>query len=366
YVDTQRDSRVLRTTLPNLVYGTDNNGTASNRDVSTNATANHIVQRTTGGQITVPQNPSANTDATSRHYVDTQRDSRVARVDTANIVYGTGNNNVVSNRAVSTNATANHIVQRTTGGQITVPQNPSANTDAASRQYVDSNPVLYAANGTCSTNAATLATGINGAAITEGSRIRVRFTAAINQTTGTSLTVNGASSVIQINGAVISTENPLTIPVNESRVFVRAGSVWQMMTDGLPLWLNRQGEVVINRNPNQWREVWVGRVSSGTITIPNILTIIQDPVEIMLVAESNGGGGGGYIYNTILPFFTTVTGVRRQRMWPSPTTSTTIGMFNAVKLVGGETQWHWVRFNSYTQIQLVSGAASNLVGVYVR
>jgi hypothetical protein len=64
------NGRVLSVTAANIIYGTDAGGTVRNRNVSTAATANHIVQRNANGQITVPAKPGTTTDATGKGYVD--------------------------------------------------------------------------------------------------------------------------------------------------------------------------------------------------------------------------------------------------------------------------------------------------------
>lgn len=57
---------------------------------------------------------------------------------TASQVYATNGSKVDTPVSFSTGATQGHIVQRGTGGQITVPSTPSADTDAASKAFVNS------------------------------------------------------------------------------------------------------------------------------------------------------------------------------------------------------------------------------------
>ena len=57
---------------------------------------------------------------------------------TASQVYATNGSKVDTPISYSTGATQGHIVQRGTGGQITVPSTPSADTDAASKAFVNS------------------------------------------------------------------------------------------------------------------------------------------------------------------------------------------------------------------------------------
>ncbi|MCL2607599.1 MAG: hypothetical protein FWD92_03475 [Methanomassiliicoccaceae archaeon] len=144
---------------------------------------------------------------------------------------------------IATAATAGTIVERIANGQITVPPAPANNTDAVSKQYVDSGSVVsHVAEGTVSQNAASMATGIIGITTTAGTRIRVRFTTAINRTEATRFVVGNTSFAIWINGAAISASNPLTIPAGESRIFeLSSSSSWNMITIGIPVHVGAQG-----------------------------------------------------------------------------------------------------------------------------
>jgi hypothetical protein len=167
-------------------------------------------------------------------------------VTNQNVVYGTDVNGNPLNRTVNTlAANAGVIVERIIDGQITVPASPSAATDATSKQYADQHSGLFTGVGVSSVaGASPLLTGITTANIAEGARIRVRFPNGVsNRTAPVNLTVNGANATIQINGAVISSTNPLTIPANESRVFVRMGSVWNMMTSEMSLRMDLRGNI---------------------------------------------------------------------------------------------------------------------------
>ena len=99
--------------------------------VSTGATANHIVKRNTDGNITVPATPAATTSATSKSYVDTEVGKK------ANTSHTHTKSNITDLETISTAATVNHVVKRTTSGNITVPTTPNASTSATSKQYVD-------------------------------------------------------------------------------------------------------------------------------------------------------------------------------------------------------------------------------------
>ena len=99
--------------------------------VSKTVTADHVVQRTTDGNITVPTTPNANTSAASKSYVDSQVSGIVDTSHTHT------KSDITDLETISTTATANHIVKRITGGNITVPTTPNASGSATSKSYVD-------------------------------------------------------------------------------------------------------------------------------------------------------------------------------------------------------------------------------------
>ena len=99
--------------------------------VSKTVTADHVVQRTTDGNITVPTTPNANTSAASKSYVDSQVSGIV------DVSHTHTKSDITDLETISTTATANHIVKRITGGNITVPTTPNASGSATSKSYVD-------------------------------------------------------------------------------------------------------------------------------------------------------------------------------------------------------------------------------------
>ena len=99
--------------------------------VSKTVALDHVVQRTTSGNITVPTTPNATTSAASKSYVDAQVSTM------ANTTHTHTKADITDLETISTAATANHIVKRTTGGQITVPSSPSDVGSATSKSYVD-------------------------------------------------------------------------------------------------------------------------------------------------------------------------------------------------------------------------------------
>ena len=100
--------------------------------ISTVATVNHLVKRTTSGNIVVPTTPNSETSAASKNYVDNQVNTRAASNHTHT------KSDITDLEIVSTDVTLNHIVKRTTSGNISVPAIPNANASATSKSYVDS------------------------------------------------------------------------------------------------------------------------------------------------------------------------------------------------------------------------------------
>ena len=82
-------SKVAKTTDAYQLYGTSAANTQTTITYTTDNTASTIVQRDSGSQINVAETPSANTNATSKKYVDIQLSNKVDKVATANRVYGT-------------------------------------------------------------------------------------------------------------------------------------------------------------------------------------------------------------------------------------------------------------------------------------
>lgn len=101
--------------------------------VSKTVTSDHVVQRTTGGNVSVPTTPNANTSAASKSYVDAQ----VSTMTNTSHTHTHTKVSITDLETISTTATANHIVKRTTGGNITVPTTPNDSGSATSKSYVD-------------------------------------------------------------------------------------------------------------------------------------------------------------------------------------------------------------------------------------
>ena len=140
--------------------------------VSKAATSDHVVQRTTDGNITVPTTPNANTSAASKSYVDTQVSTMT------NTSHTHTKSSITDLEDISTTATANHIVKRTTGGNITVPTTPNASGSATSKAYVDTE-VDKKAN-TSHTHTIANITGLQAALNTAGSSVHTHVSADVD------------------------------------------------------------------------------------------------------------------------------------------------------------------------------------------
>ena len=194
-VRTGLNAKVDKTNTSNQVYVTDNSGNQTIITYTDTDTASTIVKRDTNKQINVALTPTANSNATSKKYVDdadlslntnkqnrpstatqnniavfnnskdtidsgksftttisseavdtkiptekavrTELDTKVDKTDTANQVYITSNIGEQSTITYDSANTANTIASRDNNGQINVSLTPTANTNAASKKYVD-------------------------------------------------------------------------------------------------------------------------------------------------------------------------------------------------------------------------------------
>ena len=144
----------------------------SDLTVSKSVTSDHVVQRTTGGNVSVPTTPNANTSAASKSYVDAQVSTMT------NTSHTHTKSSITDLEDISTTATANHIVKRTTGGNITVPTTPNASGSATSKAYVDTE-VGKKAN-TSHTHTIANITGLQAALNTAGSSVHTHVSADVD------------------------------------------------------------------------------------------------------------------------------------------------------------------------------------------
>lgn len=136
-VDTLLGGKVDKTTSVNKLYGTNALGQQVALSYGENANEYTIVLRTANGDIIVPTTPSGNSHATSKQYVDTQDNLRVAKTNIANKVYITGDTGEQDVAGYDDYASGVFVRRNDSGGQIYVPQTPTANTHATSKKYVD-------------------------------------------------------------------------------------------------------------------------------------------------------------------------------------------------------------------------------------
>ena len=125
------------------------NGVATDLSTHTARTDNpHSVTKSQVGLGNVDNTSDANKPISTA--TQSALDGKVDKTTTASQIYGTSPsvNDVVSQTTygVSTGANNNHIVQRQSNGQITVPQTPVADTDAVSRSFVNSSIGTNTAN----------------------------------------------------------------------------------------------------------------------------------------------------------------------------------------------------------------------------
>lgn len=140
----------------------------------------------------------------SGYYTSVQTDTllanKVDKVATANRVYGTDGSGAQTTYTIGTSATANNVVQRIAGGQITVPATPTANTDAASKQYVDSQ---------ISTVQSDINTTKVGIGLLDALTLDVYTPEQIQITSPTIMTGSG-SLTITVNGSAYTLGNTIT------------------------------------------------------------------------------------------------------------------------------------------------------------
>ena len=142
--DTKLD-KDTHTTEYNQVYVKAANGGQGSINVTKQIIGDAVVQRQSNGNISVP-NPQASNDATPKSYVDSQISNKCVQkvsgtTDYAQ-VYGKTAAGTQLNLDISRSVVASALPQRQTNGNIRVPNTPTADNDAASKQYVD-NSAMY-------------------------------------------------------------------------------------------------------------------------------------------------------------------------------------------------------------------------------
>ena len=143
--DTKLDKRT-GLTQRNQAYVKTSAGENTMFDIAVDSVANALVRRKADGTVMVPDVPSEATAATSKSYVDSQISNKcVQKVSGATDyaqVYGKTAAGTQLTIDISRSVIASAIPQRQVNGNIRVPNTPTADNDAASKQYVD-NSAMY-------------------------------------------------------------------------------------------------------------------------------------------------------------------------------------------------------------------------------
>ena len=162
------------------------------------------------------ETPSANTDATSKKYVDDADSGKVDKVSNASKIYGTDSSSNQTTYDISTNATANTIAYRAGSGTLTV-GTPTSNYHATTKKYVDDADALKQNKSTITTPSyaeltvplednkivnCTRSAGVQILTISNPSTIDVDFSCEINFTSGDTPTVITASNIVWLGDNV--------------------------------------------------------------------------------------------------------------------------------------------------------------------
>lgn len=135
-LQTALNGKVDKLSTASKVYVTDGSGAQSSLSYGTNATASNIVQRGASGEVTVPQTPTADTQAASKKYVDDQDATKVDKVTHNSGLYAYVNDTAQGQMLISREYSGDAIVRWTADGNINV-ATPTANSHAATKKYVD-------------------------------------------------------------------------------------------------------------------------------------------------------------------------------------------------------------------------------------
>lgn len=126
YVDNRVGTRIASIPTPNIVYGTDTSGNQATYNVKGGAFEWSLAQRGANGTLKVGE-PSVDTDAATKKYVDTGLSGKAAASHT--------HTSEQISDAVST-ATASMVIRRDSAGRAQV-ADPSVAADIATKGYVD-------------------------------------------------------------------------------------------------------------------------------------------------------------------------------------------------------------------------------------
>lgn len=246
YVDTGLSGKLDKNTSTSTyqrIYGIDTAGNQMLLLASTDATINHVVKRTTNGNITVPTTPNVDSSATSKQYVDqglTGKLDKNTSTGTYPRVYAVDQNGSQTTIEAAPYKTSS-IVVRNALGQIQVPSTPTDVVNATSKYYVDTQlatkqNTLTAGTGIDITNNVISATGGGN----DGCQLNTIIT--INVTASTGYTINftndGLTSWSKINWG------DGTVDSNYSHTYTNYG-IYVLVIEGLtsiPMYFAYRGE----------------------------------------------------------------------------------------------------------------------------
>lgn len=226
--------------------------------VSKTVTSDHVVQRTTGGNVSVPTTPNANTSAASKSYVDAQVSTMTSTSHTHT------KSNITDLETISTTATANHIVKRTTGGNITVPTTPNDSGSATSKSYVDAE-VGKKAN-TSHTHGISDVSGLQAALNTAGSSVHTHVSADVDDSVyGDSTTSSNRLVKTGTDGYLQAPITPTAASHSTSKFYVDA-EVGKKANTSHTHTIAQITDLTVSTGTTSGHVVQ--RITSGNITVP--------------------------------------------------------------------------------------------------
>lgn len=208
--------KVDKTNTANQVYVTDGNSTQTTVGYTTTDKQSTIVVRDTNKQINIALTPTADSNATSKKYVDDADSGKVDKVSSASKVYGTDSSSNQTTYDISTSVAANTIAYRGSGGRLAV-GTPTTDVNATTKKYVDDADALKQNKSTITTPSyaeltvplednkivnCTRSEGVQILTISNPSTVDVDFSCEINFTSGNTPTVINASNIVWLGDNV--------------------------------------------------------------------------------------------------------------------------------------------------------------------
>ena len=227
--------------------------------VSKTVTPDHVVQRTTSGDITVPTTPNATTSAASKAYVDSKVSTTVDSSHTH------VKSDITDLEVISTTVTANHIVKRNTDGGITVPTTPSGDDSATSKSYVDAEVVKKA--NTSHTHGISDVSGLQEALNSAGSSVHTHVSTVITDSVYGDVTTSSNRLVkTDLNGYLRAPAVPTENEHAASKGYVDAEMGKKANTSHTHIKSQITDLEVISTTATA--DHLVKRITSGNITVP--------------------------------------------------------------------------------------------------